>query len=180
VVEKVDSNARRGKKKRPDSVDVEKVPTQSQDAGKSSIRSVRRISNVRWHKRQKSGTAIPLAVGRLSLGSQPEAAEDISVQELQQLLPHVEIQTFPGCQDHLSVESQMSSSSPTEEVIYQPEDADSHIIKPSLPQTSRKTGDPRTPPMSPTKITNVSGKGTDVAAVGVFGLFGVLAYEEGW
>jgi hypothetical protein len=163
---------------------VDKVPTQSQDAGKSSIRSVRRISNVRWHKRQKSGTAIPLAVGRLSLGSQPdvlpvqEAAEDISVQELQQLLPHVEIQTFPECQDHLSVESQMSSSSPTEEVIYQPEDADSHIIKPSLPQTSRKTGDPRTPPMSPTKITNVSGKGTD--AVGVFGLFCVLAYEEGW
>ncbi|KAF8334358.1 hypothetical protein F5887DRAFT_991430 [Amanita rubescens] len=145
----------KGRKKRPDSVDADKAPTQSQDAGKSFIRSVRRISIVGRHKRQKSGTTtttIPPAVGRPSLGSQPEsmalpvqdAAEDIS------------IQTFPGPLP--TVEPQRSSSEA--EVIYQPEDPDSHIIKPSLPQTPRKTGDPRTPPMSPKRSSPTSpGKG---------------------
>ena len=145
----------KGRRNRPDSVDVEKTQSQSQDqdVGKSFIRSVRRISIVGRHKRQKSGTTVPLAVGRSSLGSQPESVA-LPVQEPQALLPPVEIQAFPGPQDQSSTPSEphISSSSPppTEaEVIYQPEEAESHIIKPSLPQTPRKSGDPRTPATSP-------------------------------
>ena len=148
----------KGRKQRPDSVDVDKVQPQPQDAGRSFIRSVRRISIVGRHKRQKSGTTVPLALGRPSLGSQPESTtfpvqEDVKKVSVQGLLPPAEIQPSPEPQELLAtLDPQVSSPSPPQmetEVIYQTEDSDSHIIKPSLPQTPRKTDDPRTPPMSP-------------------------------
>ena len=77
--------------------------SRSQDVAKSFIRSVRRISIVGRHKRQKSRTMVPPVLGRPSLGSQlesmavsaQEAVMDVDssgLQEPQQLLPPVEIQ----------------------------------------------------------------------------------------
>ena len=148
-------------KARRDAPDVEKP--QSQDVGKAFTRSIKRISIIGRHTRQRSGTTtgvvpgLPLAAGRTSLGSRPEPMP-LCVREVakeapgsQNLLPPIEIQGPLSLLPPVEIQTQPLPLKP------QLEDADADV-KLWLPQSPRKTGDPRTPPTSPKRTLPKSPK----------------------
>ena len=148
-------------KAQQDGPDVEKP--QSQDVGKAFTRSIKRISIIGRHTRQKSGTVpgLPQAAGRTSLGSRPEpipfCVQETATEALgpPHLLPPIEIQGPLNLLPPVEIQTQPV---PTEAVVMKPQLEDADLdVKPSLPQSPRKFG-PRTPPTSPKRTLPKSPK----------------------